>query len=234
MRYVFLSICLSERGERCGGGSGVAQTRSLTVSCGRPFPQPTQFPGCCSRGRVQGTSTKSVSRKWRHPGCRAQDVLNFIIASFWHTEGMPSLYETDYHQWAVDTAKAIREDRLHHVDLAAVAEEIEDLGKSERRALSSAISQLYVHLLKQRHQTGLSGSSWEISVKKQRRQITKLVKESPSFKPFLRNAEFIQDAYEDAVLEAAEQTGLPEETFPVDCPFTFEDFGFPQTFAKPL
>ena len=97
----------------------------------------------------------------------------------------------------MDTATAIREGRVHHVDLAAVAEEIENLGKSERRALSRAVSQLYVPLLKQRYQPELAGSSWEISVKKQGRQITKLIEENPSFKPMLTDQGFIQDAYED-------------------------------------
>jgi hypothetical protein len=146
---------------------------------------------------------------------------------------MPSIQD-DYYQWTIDTAKAVREERFQHVDLEALAEEIEDLGKSERRALSSAVSQLYAHLLKQQHQPELSGSSWEISIKKQRRQIAKLVNENPSFKPMLTDQEFIQDAYGDAVLDAAEQTGLPEETFPVDCPFTLADLGLPQTKANYL
>jgi hypothetical protein len=51
-----------------------------------------------------------------------------------HTESMPSLYETDYHRWAMETAAALREGRLQDIDLEATAEEIEDLGKSERRA----------------------------------------------------------------------------------------------------
>ena len=144
---------------------------------------------------------------------------------------MPSIHE-DYYQWAIDTAKAVREERFQTVDLDALAEEIEDLGKSEKRALESAITQLYVHLLKQRYQPELAGSSWEISVKKQRRRIAKLVRENPSFKPFLASDEFIEDVYQDAILEAAEQTGLPEDAFPMECPFTFEDFGFPLTKAK--
>jgi hypothetical protein len=55
------------------------------------------------------------------------------------------------------------------------------------------------------------------------------VRQNPSFERFLNSEEFIQEVYGDAVLEAAEQTGLPEETSPAECPFTYDDFAIPQT-----
>jgi hypothetical protein len=142
---------------------------------------------------------------------------------------MPSLYETDYYQWAVDTAKALREGRLQDIDVEATAEEISDLGKSERRALESAIVQLYVHLLKQRYQPErqITGSSWQKSINKQRFHIAKMLRENPSLKRFLTDSEFIGEVYREAVLESVEQTDLSEETFPAECPFTYEDFGLP-------
>jgi hypothetical protein len=45
---------------------------------------------------------------------------------------MATLYEQDFHQWAMDTAAAPREGRSNQVDLSAVAEELEDLGQSEK------------------------------------------------------------------------------------------------------
>ncbi len=59
-----------------------------------------------------------------------------------------SLYETDYFQWTQRVAGALRAGVVDGLDLSEIAEEIEDLGKSERRALESSLSQLLLHLLK--------------------------------------------------------------------------------------
>ena len=72
---------------------------------------------------------------------------------------MPSRYETDYYAWAIETARALRAGRIQDVDLAAAAEEIEDLGKSERRSLHSAVVQLFLHLLKSKYQPNLATAS---------------------------------------------------------------------------
>jgi hypothetical protein len=136
---------------------------------------------------------------------------------------MPSLYETDYHQWAMETAAALREGRLEDIDLEATAEEIEDLGKSERRALRSAVVQLFMHLLKTKYQPHLDGASWQASIAKQRVEIAENIEENPSLKPLLSDPAFIKRAYLAAVLGAIEETNLPKETFPATCPFTVAD-----------
>ena len=43
------------------------------------------------------------------------------------------LYERDYYTWTQEQARALRDRRTEAVDWTNVAEEIEDLGKSERR-----------------------------------------------------------------------------------------------------
>jgi hypothetical protein len=136
---------------------------------------------------------------------------------------MPSLYETDYHKWAMETAAALREGRLQDVDLQATAEEIEDLGKSERHSLESAVEQLFLHLLKTKYQPHLAGTSWQASIKKQRLKIAKVTEENPSLEPLLTNTSFLKGAYRTAVLDAVIETGLPEATFPAACPFGSDD-----------
>jgi hypothetical protein len=136
---------------------------------------------------------------------------------------MPSQYETDYHQWAIDTANALRAGRFEEIDIEAAAEEIEDLAKSQRRALRSAIVQLFLHLLNSTYQPNRSTPSWQISIRKQRRKIDRILRENPSLAPLTADTSFLADAYDDAVLDAVAQTGLPEGTFPVECPFTPED-----------
>ena len=136
---------------------------------------------------------------------------------------MSSQYETDYHQWAIDTANALRAGRFHEIDIEAAAEEIEDLAKSQRRALRSALVQLFLHLLKTRYQPELAGRSWEISIEKQRVEIADLLHENPSLRQYVVDPDFLSRAYKVAVLEAERQTGLPRSTFPSDCPFTSAD-----------
>jgi hypothetical protein len=136
---------------------------------------------------------------------------------------MPSLYETDYFKWAMQTAAALREGRLEEIDREATAEEIEDLGKSERRSLHSALVQLFLHLLKSQYQPDVAGASWQISVEKQRRQIARIVKENPSLKPLLCDSAFVEDAYGDAVLDAVLETGLSKGVFPSTSPYGIAD-----------
>jgi hypothetical protein len=136
---------------------------------------------------------------------------------------MPSLYETDYHKWAMDTAAALREGRLQDIDLEATAEEIEDLGKSERHSLESAVTQLFLHLLKTMHQPHLAGASWQAFIKKQRMKIADITQENPSLKPLLTNTKFLEHAYRHAVLDAVIETGLPEATFRATCQFGQDD-----------
>ena len=108
--------------------------------------------------------------------------VHLTRAKLWNTEGMPSKYETDYYAWAMETASALRAGRIEDVDLAAAAEEIEDLGKSERRSLHSAVVQLFLHLLKSKYQPNLATASWEIYIEKQRLKIAHILDENPSLR----------------------------------------------------
>jgi hypothetical protein len=132
---------------------------------------------------------------------------------------MPKLYETDYFAWTKNTAAALRDGRVCDIDLAEVAEEIEDLGKSERRAFESALSQLFLHKLKWDFQPNMRGRSWEVSIEKQIRSLRKILRENPSFAPLLEQADFITEAYGDAVLDAMAETGLDASTFPPQFPY---------------
>jgi hypothetical protein len=66
----------------------------------------------------------------RHFTRRIAEVFVLWRFAYCNTETLPSLYETDYFKWAMETAAALREGRLQDVDLEAAAEEIEDLGNS--------------------------------------------------------------------------------------------------------
>ena len=64
----------------------------------------------------------------------------------------PPLYERDFCHWTAEQAAALRAAAARRLDLALdfenLAEEIESLGRSDRRALVSHIKRVIEHLLK--------------------------------------------------------------------------------------
>lgn len=127
-------------------------------------------------------------------------------------------YNTDFHAWAQEQAEFIRAGKFHQLDLENLAEEIESLGKQERRELRSRLEVLIGHLLKWQFQPTGQGASWQATIKAQRRAIQRLIKENPSLKPYLSEA--VVDSYDDALALAIRETGL--EQFPDDCPYSVE------------
>jgi hypothetical protein len=131
-----------------------------------------------------------------------------------------STYETDFYRWTQETAELLKQRRFSEVDLAALIDEVEDMGKSQRRALKRRLTLLLVHLLKWQYQPTHRGRSWQQTLRNQRKGIRKELKANPSLKP--RLSEIGEDAYDDAIGEAALETGLDETTFPS----TFEQTGW--------
>jgi hypothetical protein len=58
------------------------------------------------------------------------------------------LQEQDFSLWAQQTAQLLRDRRFNEIDVEILAQEVEDLGKSERRAIGSYLTVLLTHLLK--------------------------------------------------------------------------------------
>ena len=131
-----------------------------------------------------------------------------------------TLYDTDFHAWANEQAALLRAGRLTEADIGNIAEEIESMGRSEKRELVNRLAVLTLHLLKWRHQPMLRGKSWRFSVREQRHQVAVHLKENPSLKSYLEEA--MQGAYRLAMLGAVRETSLDPDIFPDDCPFTFE------------
>jgi hypothetical protein len=143
----------------------------------------------------------------------------------WMRNSSSDLYERDYYAWLQDQVRALRERRVEEVDWENVAEEIEDLGKSERRGVSSHLATVMEHLLKLKYAHGLfreyNARGWRVSVRSARRRIRKLLDESPSLRPQLQ--EMLADAYEDGRIEALREPGLTEDMLPKTSPWTLEE-----------
>ena len=131
-------------------------------------------------------------------------------------------YETDFYLWTQQQADLLRQGQFNRVDLDLenIAEEIESMGKRDRRSVSSYLQNVLLHLLKWRYQPERRGTSWRLSIENGRYQIVDLLEESPSLKPQLDA--LAAKEYRQARKNAAGETGLPLTTFPEQCPFTVE------------
>ncbi len=123
-------------------------------------------------------------------------------------------YESDFAAWALEQAALLRQGKVHQLDIEHVVEELESMGKSEHRELASRFELLIGHLLKWRHQPVLRSASWRATIAEQRRAIPRLLRDSPSLRRHLDREQWMQDVWQDGVLLAVDETGLPAESFP--------------------
>ncbi|WP_143221517.1 DUF29 domain-containing protein, partial [Acetobacter syzygii] len=104
-------------------------------------------------------------------------------------------------------------------DLEHIAEEIESMGKSEKRELISRLTVLLLHLLKWEFQPVRRGASWRLSIANTRDALTDHMADNPSLRSVLEAS--IDTAYRRARRDAALETGFSESTFPSVCPWSF-------------
>lgn len=130
-------------------------------------------------------------------------------------------YEQDFYGWTQEQAELLRAGKLSELDTANLLEEIEAMGRSEKRELESRLIKLFAHLLKWRYQETRRGTSWQLTIKGQRLAIADCMEDNPSLKPKL--GEVCHRAYEKARIEAAKETGFKLSTFPETCPWAFDE-----------
>lgn len=135
---------------------------------------------------------------------------------------MSTAYKTDIIAWANEQASFIRAGRFDLLDVENIAEEIEDVGKSEQRELESRMAVLLAHLLKWQFQPTHRGISWQNTLRAQRNMVAKRIKKTPSLKHTLQDDDWWGDAWFDAVTQASKETGIEFQKFPEVCPWTSE------------
>jgi Domain of unknown function DUF29 len=130
------------------------------------------------------------------------------------------LYDRDFCLWAETMAEALRSGNLAALDMANLAEEVESLGRRDRRELASRLVVLLHHLLKWQFQPDMRSGSWRGTLAEQRMRIRRLLQDSPSLRSVLDDS--IGECYADAKVQASAETGLATDRFPVDCPYSIE------------
>ncbi|MDO9710047.1 DUF29 domain-containing protein [Paracraurococcus lichenis] len=97
------------------------------------------------------------------------------------------LYERDFYAWTQDQAATLRawpeKLRPNALDIAHLAEEIEDLGSSQRNSAKSFLFQILVHLLKMKfHPDQQPRGHWRDEVGNFRAQLDIILSDSPSLR----------------------------------------------------
>lgn len=137
-------------------------------------------------------------------------------------------YETDFYGWTQQQAQILRNQQISNIDWNHLAEEIEDMGRSEKRELGSRLEILIMHLLKWQFQPNLRSRSWKLTIKEQRLRLEKLLKENPSLKFNIENV--TENTYPLAVISAEKETGL--SSFPENCPYNLTEILSPEFFPE--
>nr|MDZ8283802.1 DUF29 domain-containing protein [Nostoc sp. ChiSLP01] len=130
------------------------------------------------------------------------------------------LYEQDFYLWIQTTAQLLKQKNFTQLDLENLIEEIETMGRSEKKALRSNLEVVLMHLLKYKYQAEKRSGSWRATIREHRKRLKEALEESPSLKPYF--VEVFKQCYDDARLLAADETELDVAIFPEQSPFTPE------------
>jgi Domain of unknown function DUF29 len=130
------------------------------------------------------------------------------------------LYDEDFYAWTQEQAALLRAKKWRELDYGNLAEELEALGKRDRRELEHRLEVLVMHLLKWHYQPERRDRSrgWRSTIREQRRRLTRLLRDSPSLRSEV--PALLDDGYPHACGKALDETRLPPETFPPTCPWT--------------
>jgi hypothetical protein len=129
-------------------------------------------------------------------------------------------YDEDFFAWTQEQARLLRAGEFSQMDVENVAEELESMGRSDKRELRSRLVLLIMHLLKWQYQPGFRSRSCTSTIGEQRDQVKEVLDDSPSLRPTV--ATDLSRTYKLARIKAVGETGLTEKTFPETCPYTPE------------
>jgi hypothetical protein len=129
-------------------------------------------------------------------------------------------YNEDLYGWAMENASLLKKGKYKEADMDNIIEEMETLGRSNKRELVSRSGVLIAHLLKWQYQPKIRNSSWEGTIERQRIEIGDLLDENPSLKSRIQDA--IPKSYKYALSILKEETPIDLKQLSSQCPYTFD------------
>ncbi|ACA98429.1 MULTISPECIES: DUF29 domain-containing protein [Cyanophyceae] len=144
----------------------------------------------------------------------------------------PTLYDDDYVAWLDITLEQLKKHDLDHLDWQNLTEEIEALGREQRRKVESYLLRLLIHLLLYQHwhtEREWSGRGWEKEIDNFRLELDLLL-ESKVLSNYLETV--LEKDYQKARKSAIRKSRLSPETFPISCPYSIEQILDPNWLPK--
>jgi hypothetical protein len=121
-------------------------------------------------------------------------------------------YEEDYYLWTQTMVEKLKNQDYLNVDWDNLIEEIEDMGKSQKRAVESLLLRLTEHLLKLKYweaEKERNKKHWQSEVVNFRVLLHKRLKESPSLKANL--TEMYIETLENSKRSMSKLFDLPDQ-----------------------
>jgi Domain of unknown function DUF29 len=135
-------------------------------------------------------------------------------------ETLPELYEQDETAWLEQMAELIRNRQIDQLDLTNLAEYLDDMARRDRREVQSRLTTLLAHILKWLYQPERRSGGWHATVLHQQFELADMA----SSGVLRTHAEAVLDhSYANAIKQAAVETGLSQDTFPKQCPYSIEE-----------
>ena len=129
--------------------------------------------------------------------------------------------QTDYLLWLDDTINLLQQKKYDSVDWENLIEELEQLGKSQRRELRNRLITLLEHCLKLCYSDyNLDYRGWSETIRRSQRELKELLEDSPSLKQYWH--EIFLDCYAKALESLRENPDYQCFIFPDNCPFPQE------------
>ncbi|TMJ27740.1 MAG: DUF29 domain-containing protein [Alphaproteobacteria bacterium] len=135
--------------------------------------------------------------------------------------GQRARYDRDLYSWAREQAALLRAGRVSEADALNIAEELDDVGHEQYDKLQSALRIILLHLLKWDHQPKRRSRSWWLSISVPRKHVFRVLQKNPGLKSVRDEA--VTEGYETARIEAAAQTLIDEEAFPLECLYSWKE-----------
>jgi Domain of unknown function DUF29 len=132
-----------------------------------------------------------------------------------------TLYDQDFYAWTQRQIELLQAQQWEQVDLENLIEELDSLGKQQRQELRNRLGVLLGHLLKWRYQPEARSRFWTGTIREQRQEIKRHLKENPSLKPYLPEA--IEIGYEKGLALLERETLVDLSQVPTICPFSIAE-----------